>query len=122
GRQRHGDVLLFTAGVGETEINELDLVVLHHLHHVCDGLGHQKLLCLWKGWDRTWRADGMQKPCHGDTGSPRAVRAARIMALAMHLEGSTTCRRGRAPHWCVDHCTVSGPSCAPCSCRPANSS
>jgi hypothetical protein len=37
-------VLLFTPGIGETEVNKLDLVLFHHLHHVCDGLGHQMLL------------------------------------------------------------------------------
>ncbi|MFY8118447.1 MAG: hypothetical protein ACOVLH_11610, partial [Roseateles sp.] len=31
-------------GIGEAEVNELDFVVLHHLHHISDGLGHQKLL------------------------------------------------------------------------------
>ncbi len=36
----HCDVLLFAPGVGETEVNELDVVVLHHLHHVCDGSGN----------------------------------------------------------------------------------
>jgi len=40
-RHRHGDVLLFAAGVGEAEVNKLDFVFLHHLDHVCDGLGHQ---------------------------------------------------------------------------------
>ena len=44
GRQRHADVLLFATGIGETEVDELDFVVFHHLHHVCDGLGHQILL------------------------------------------------------------------------------
>ena len=43
-RNRHGNVLLFTTGVGEAEINKLDFVFFHHLHHVCDGLGHQILL------------------------------------------------------------------------------
>jgi hypothetical protein len=37
-------VLFFATGIGETEVNELDFVVFHHLHHVCDGLGHQVLL------------------------------------------------------------------------------
>jgi hypothetical protein len=43
---RHGrsDVLPFATGIGETEVNELDFVLFHHLHHVCDGLGHQILL------------------------------------------------------------------------------
>ena len=43
--KRHGNVLLLAAGVGETEVDELDFVFLHHLHHVGDGLGcHQNLL------------------------------------------------------------------------------
>jgi hypothetical protein len=37
-------VLPLATGIGETEINELDFVVFHHAHHVCDGLGHQILL------------------------------------------------------------------------------
>jgi hypothetical protein len=40
-RHRHRGVVLFAAGIGETEINKLDVVVFHQLHHVCDGLGHQ---------------------------------------------------------------------------------
>ena len=43
---RYGDMLLFATGVGEAEINKLDLVVFHHCHDVCDGLGHQILLCM----------------------------------------------------------------------------
>ena len=39
-RDRHRDVLLLAAGVGKTEVNELDLVVLHHLHHVGNSLCH----------------------------------------------------------------------------------
>jgi hypothetical protein len=37
-------VLPLATGIGETEVNELDFVLFHHLHHVCDGLGHQILL------------------------------------------------------------------------------
>jgi hypothetical protein len=37
-------VLPFATGIGETEVNKLDFVLFHHLHHVCDGLGHQILL------------------------------------------------------------------------------
>jgi hypothetical protein len=37
-------VLLFATGIGEAEVNKLDFIVLHHLHHVCDGLCHQILL------------------------------------------------------------------------------
>jgi hypothetical protein len=41
-RNGHSDVLFFSAGVGEAEVDKLDFVLLHHLHHVCDGLGcHQ---------------------------------------------------------------------------------
>ena len=46
-RHRHGHVLLLATGVGETEIDELDLVFLHHLHHIGDGLGHQAIS--WQG-------------------------------------------------------------------------
>jgi hypothetical protein len=38
----HGHVLLLAAGIGETEINELDFVFFHHSHHVGDGLCHQE--------------------------------------------------------------------------------
>jgi hypothetical protein len=41
---RYRGVLLLATGIGETEINKLDFVFFHHLHHVCDGLGHQILL------------------------------------------------------------------------------
>jgi hypothetical protein len=34
---RHRDVLFLAAGIGEAEINELDFVVLDHLHHVVGG-------------------------------------------------------------------------------------
>jgi hypothetical protein len=37
-------VLLLATGIGETEVNKLDFVFFHHLHHVCNGLGHQVLL------------------------------------------------------------------------------
>jgi hypothetical protein len=37
-------VLLLTTGIGETEVNKLDFVFFHHIHHICDGLGHQILL------------------------------------------------------------------------------
>ena len=43
-RDGHRGVLLFATGIGKTEVNELDFVLLHHLHHVCNGLGHQVLL------------------------------------------------------------------------------
>ena len=41
-RNGHGHVLFLAAGIGETEINELDLVFLHHGHHIGDGLCHQE--------------------------------------------------------------------------------
>ena len=37
------DVLLLAAGVGEAEVDELDFALLHHVHHVGDGLGHQSI-------------------------------------------------------------------------------
>jgi hypothetical protein len=37
---RHGHVLFLAAGVGEAEVDELDFVLLHHLHHVGNGLCH----------------------------------------------------------------------------------
>mmetsp|Transcript_36595 Transcript_36595/g.84874 ORF Transcript_36595/g.84874 Transcript_36595/m.84874 type:complete len:214 (-) Transcript_36595:4688-5329(-) len=37
----HGDVLLLATGVGEAEVDELDFVLLHQVHHIGDGLGHQ---------------------------------------------------------------------------------
>ena len=43
-RHRHGHVLLFTAGVGEAEVNKFNLIFFHHLHDVCDSLGHSILL------------------------------------------------------------------------------
>ena len=36
---RHGHVLFFAAGIGQTIINELDIVVFNHLQNVC-GRGH----------------------------------------------------------------------------------
>ncbi|VDO18273.1 unnamed protein product, partial [Brugia timori] len=50
-RHGHGHVLFFTAGVGETEVDELDLVFLHELHDVGDGLCHQFLLSWMGGWE-----------------------------------------------------------------------
>jgi hypothetical protein len=41
----HGDVLLLAAGVGEAEVDELDLLVLDHLEHV-GGCCHAGLLLL----------------------------------------------------------------------------
>jgi hypothetical protein len=46
-RDRHGNVLFLATGIGETEVNELDFVFLHQLHHVGDGLGHQRAPCLF---------------------------------------------------------------------------
>jgi hypothetical protein len=43
-RHRHRHVLFLAAGVGEAEVDELDFVVLHHLHHVGNCLGHRALL------------------------------------------------------------------------------
>jgi hypothetical protein len=43
---RHGNVLLFATGIGETEVDEFDLVLFYHLHHVWDGPSHQILLLL----------------------------------------------------------------------------
>jgi hypothetical protein len=37
----HRDVLLLATGIGEAKVDELDVVFFHHVHHVCDGLGHQ---------------------------------------------------------------------------------
>jgi hypothetical protein len=37
-------VLLFAAGVGEAEVDELDLVFLDELEYIGDGLCHQFLL------------------------------------------------------------------------------
>jgi hypothetical protein len=37
----HGHVLFLAAGVGEAEVDELDFVLLHHLHHVGNCLCHQ---------------------------------------------------------------------------------
>jgi hypothetical protein len=36
-------MLFFATGVGEAEVNELDFVFLHHLHHVGNGLCHAVL-------------------------------------------------------------------------------
>lgn len=47
----HGNVLFFATGVSEAEVNELNFVVLHDLHHVGDGLvGHQVLLARGVMW------------------------------------------------------------------------
>jgi hypothetical protein len=37
GGNRHGDVLFLATGIGETEIDELGVVFLDHLHHVLRG-------------------------------------------------------------------------------------
>ena len=59
---RDGDVLPLATGIGEAEVNKLDFVVFHHLHHVCDGLGHQKSPRDDYGFGN--RTGGvMQKPC-----------------------------------------------------------
>jgi hypothetical protein len=36
-------VLLLAAGIGEAEVDELDFALLHHGHHVGNGLGHQSI-------------------------------------------------------------------------------
>ncbi len=46
-RNGHSDVLFFSAGVGETEVDELDFVFLHHLHDVCDALGCHQVSPNW---------------------------------------------------------------------------
>ncbi|MNX95858.1 hypothetical protein D3C86_1281530 [compost metagenome] len=43
-RHGHGHVLLLAFGIGETEIDELDVVFLHELHHICNAVGHAYLL------------------------------------------------------------------------------
>ncbi|MDT4817616.1 hypothetical protein FQZ97_506950 [compost metagenome] len=43
-RHGHGHVLLFAAGVGEAQVDELDLVFLDELEYIGDGLCHQFLL------------------------------------------------------------------------------
>jgi hypothetical protein len=75
---RHGHVLFLAAGVGEAEVDELDFVVLHHLHHVCDGLGcHQFLLGI--GWllrefgVDSGNAGSVPKLVHGRTPVSRAI-------------------------------------------------
>ena len=40
---RHGHVLFFAAGVGQTIVNELDIVIFNHLQNVC-GRGHDWFL------------------------------------------------------------------------------
>jgi hypothetical protein len=39
-RDGNGHVLLFAAGIGETQIDELDFVILQHLHYICGGPCH----------------------------------------------------------------------------------
>ena len=36
---RYGYVLLFALGIGKTEINKLDLVLLYHFQYFCDDHG-----------------------------------------------------------------------------------
>src|SRR6185369_15931936 len=67
-RNGHSHVLFFSAGVGETEVDELDFVFLHHLHHVCDALGCHQLSPGWMvvenlGWE--FNAVSMPKLVHG---------------------------------------------------------
>jgi hypothetical protein len=51
GRYRHADVLFLAPRVGEAEVDELDFALLHHVHHVGDGLCHQnislRIACVW---------------------------------------------------------------------------
>ena len=37
---RHGYVLFLATGIGETEVHELDFVLLYHLQNVCGGQCH----------------------------------------------------------------------------------
>jgi hypothetical protein len=43
-RDGNGHVLFLATGIGKTQINELDFVVLQHLHYICGGPCHSYLL------------------------------------------------------------------------------
>jgi hypothetical protein len=71
GGDRHGHVLLFATGIGEAEINEFDFVVLHHLHHVCDGLGCHQVSPVWMVVDQYGLAIAGSVPRAGGERSPQ---------------------------------------------------
>jgi hypothetical protein len=63
GRNRHRDVLLLAAGIGEAEVDELDFGFLHHVHHVGDGLGHQYFSGNWVSCGRWGSGSGDWREC-----------------------------------------------------------
>ncbi len=97
---RHGHVLFLATGVGEAEIDELDFVFLHHLHHVGDGLGHQQISWQGKGLgggestrhrNRTWRrnspnnvAESMPAACRHEA-QRRVALPRKLRTLAVRL-------------------------------------
>jgi hypothetical protein len=62
-------VLLLAAGVGEAEVDELDFVFLHHLHHVGTVFAIKNLLADAVSWLWVVR-----------TGRPWATTAGRVLA------------------------------------------
>jgi hypothetical protein len=101
-RHRHGDVLLLAAGIGKTEINELDFVVFHHLHHVGDGLCHQIL--------RFSSGAGMQVLCQ--TVDPLS-RGPLRMPSSRAANGSTFIQINISRFECTEsvHCRLDAPLC-----------
>ena len=101
----HRDVLPLATGIGETEVNELDFVVFHHVHHICDGLGHQILL-VRKGLKSLQSNLAVSVPTW-----PQAMGTSKpiLCPLPRRL---TRFRRKKAPKWACPGCQK-GPNASP---------
>jgi hypothetical protein len=91
-------VLFFSAGVGEAEVNELDFVLLHHLHHVCDALGHQGSpnWMVVENLDGSGNAVSVPKLVHDRIG-----RAARLSSIFNDFPYTKLAvEQALAPSWC----------------------
>jgi hypothetical protein len=91
-------VLPLATGIGETEVNELDFVLFHHLHHVCDGLGHQILL-VGKGVKNLRSAYAVSVPTLAQTRTSEQPSIVPLTEglLSPLLEKS---RQATTPNWC----------------------
>ena len=115
-RDRHRGVLLLATGIGKTEVNELDFVFLHHLHHICNGLGHQVLLGKALVEKSTETKQVACQP-HSIPHYGGAVHAAPARS-AQHIAPKRFTRGEACKHYKVR--TNSGPISAPISCRPCS--
>jgi len=102
-----GDVLFLAAGVGEAEVDELDFVLLHHLHHVGDGLAHS----LFSSRRRrgSSRGSGFGRPSRSLPAEPTITVAESVPLLGGagsrrawgHLGGRTNCKHHDYHFWCT---------------------